>query len=88
MKRLETGLWLTSGGKIVQNGGGHYCSTKTHDSELIQAREMHYGIPVDLFERRLANAIKKWNHKDTDVCTCEPYMPECELCKNLPKSTG
>ena len=63
MKRLETGLWLTNGGKIVQHGGGHYCSSEAGDYEIIQAREMHYGISVDMFERRLANAIKKRNKK-------------------------
>lgn len=63
MKRLETGLWLTYGGEIVQHGGGHYCSKESGDFEIIQAREMHYGVPVDLFERRLANAIKKRNRR-------------------------
>jgi len=63
MKRLETGLWLTSGGKIVQHGGGHGCSSDYGDFEIIQAREMHHGVPVDLFQRRLANAIKKRNHR-------------------------
>lgn len=67
MKRLETGLWLTSGGKIVQHGGGHYCSKESGDYEIIQAREMHWGVPVELFQRRLENAIKKRDRKISTV---------------------